>query len=245
MGASSMRILWLTDWQPQAVRQKLELGDFPGPQAWVDSLAAVLQTRPGVSLAVASPSAQHFAPFERDGVQYFALPFTTPIGRIGRIVDGWRHRLPSPSAMVAAGDLIRRYRPDIVHVHGTEGGLGLITALAAPTPCVISLQGILRAYERMYFAGRVPGEIASLVLSAEFLKGRGVVHRYLVLRRQAEREVRIMRGARWFIGRTQWDREMLRAVNSSAIYYHCDEIMRPEFYSANWSRHRHEERAFI
>jgi hypothetical protein len=119
-------------------------------------------------------------------------------------------------------------------VHGTEGGFGLLAGARPAVPLVVSLQGILRAYQRAYFSGRSAGEIARLVASAEFVKGRGVVHRYILLRRQAVREARIMREARCFIGRTAWDREVLAAVNPAAAYYHCDEIMRPQFAASTW-----------
>ena len=79
----------------------------------------------------------------------------------------------------------------MVHVHGTEGGLGLVAGRTAAAPCVISLQGILQAYAPRFFAGRSAQEMIRLVASAEFVKGRGVVHRYIQLRREAAREVEI------------------------------------------------------
>jgi glycosyltransferase involved in cell wall biosynthesis len=126
-------------------------------------------------------------------------------------------------------------RPDIVHVHGTEGGFGLLAAARPSVPLVISLQGILSAYRRAYFHGRTPEELGRLVATPEFVKGRGVVHRYLLLRRQERREVTILSHAHFVIGRTSWDRQVLASVNPSARYYHCDEIMRPEFADTVWS----------
>lgn len=235
-----MRILWFADWQPLAVRRRLSLPDFPGPQAWVDALAVLLSQQLEVELAVATPGPQKFAPFKEEGVLYLHVPRAIRSSRAARIAVNWQHRLTSAETLAAAAALVRARRPDIVHVHGTESTFGLLAPSLCSTPCVISLQGILQAYERLYFAGRSPREVAGLVASAEFLKGRGVVHRYVLLRREAAREARIMRGARWFIGRTAWDRHALATVNPAAVYFHCDEIMRPEFYETAWAQEGHD-----
>lgn len=235
-----MRILWFTEWRPPAVRARLGLPEEPGPQAWVDSLAARLVRRSSVELTIAAPSTVAFQPFAEDGVRFVGLPWPVPASRVGRIADNWRHRLMPAGTLHAAVAAVARTKPDIVHVHGTEGGLGLIAGMLPATPCVISLQGILQAYARLYFAGRSPREVARLVASREFAKGRGVVHRYLLLRREAVREAEIVRGAAFVIGRTDWDRAGLEAVNPRAVYFHCDEIMRPEFAAAHWAPEGHD-----
>ena len=152
-----MRVLWFTDWQPPAVRRHLGLAPHPGPQAWVDRLAEMLAGQPVIELAIATPGAARFAPFEDDGIRYVDVPVHTPASRLARIAANWRHRLTPAAALAAAAGVVRDLRPDVVHVHGTEGAWGLLAPTMAPTPCVISLQGILQAYERLYFAGRSPG----------------------------------------------------------------------------------------
>jgi len=230
-----MRVLWFTDSQPQAMRRRLGLPDRPGPQAWVDALAARLSMEPGLELAIATWGERPLQPFADGGIVYYVLPMPSASSRVGRIVADWQHDLPSVARLDAAVALVREIVPSIVHVHGTEGAFGLLAPMVTPTPCVISLQGILQAWERLYFAGRSAADMVRFATSVEFLKGRGVLHDYLLLRRRARREACIMRGARWFIGRTDWDRAVLAAVNPAAAYYHCDEIMRAPFYAAAWT----------
>ena len=230
-----MRALWFTEVMPQPVRRAVGLEDRPGPQGWVDSLAGVIGQMPGLELSIASATRRPFRPFAKDGVEYLGVPVPQPLTRSSRFVAGWRHRLAPDSVLDAAVGLVRERHPDIVHVHGTEGAFGLLAGRRAEPPCVVSLQGILRLYERVYWAGRSAEEIARLLAGSEFVKGRGVVHRYLLMRRESRREARVMREGRWFIGRTDWDRGALAAVNPAAAYFHCDEIMRPEFYEARWS----------
>jgi glycosyltransferase involved in cell wall biosynthesis len=216
------------------VRAHLGLPANPGPQAWVDRLAEELVRRGDVEIQIAAPSAQPFEPFAAGGVRYHGLPASASGGRLRRIAAGWRHRLVAPETPAAANALIDRLHPDLVHVHGTESVLGPVAA-AGSAPCVVSLQGLVQQCEPLYFAGRTPAEVARLVLSDDFVKGRGVAHGYVRYRQLARREAGVMRTARWFIGRTEWDRAVLAAANPSASYFHCDEIVRPEFWAADWS----------
>jgi glycosyltransferase involved in cell wall biosynthesis len=233
-----MKVLWFADYQPLAVRRRLGLAENPGPQAWVDALADRLQ-QPGVELSIATHGATGLPSFEDSGITYHVLEQPTQPSRLARVVAGWRHRLPPAVPLREAVALVRRLAPDLVHVHGTEGASGLLAPVVFPTPCVISLQGILQAYERLYFAGRSVADMAAMVASRDFLLGRGPMHSYLLVRRWADREEQIMRGARWFIGRTDWDKAMLAAVNPAATYFHCDEIMRAPFYKAEWTPPSH------
>jgi glycosyltransferase involved in cell wall biosynthesis len=229
-----MRALWMTDVLPQPVRAHLGLPANPGPQAWVDRLAEELSRRGEVHVEIAAPCSQPFAPFEDGGVRYHGLPAPAERGRVGRILQGWRHRLVAPETLAAAGALVARERPDLVHVQGTESVLGP-AAVAGPAPCLVSLQGLMQACAPLYFAGRTPAEVARLVLSEDFVKGRGVAQDYVRYRQLARQEVEVMRAARWFVGRTGWDRAVLAATNPSATYFHCDEIVRDEFRAADWA----------
>lgn len=234
-----MRILWFTDYQSPAVRRRLGAPDNPGPQAWVEALAERLAPAPGVELAVATAAERSLPPFEEAGVAYHVLGRRVYASRVSRAAAGWRHRPPAPPLHEALA-LIRDLSPDLIHVHGTEGAWGLLAPLVAPIPCIISLQGILGAYVKAFFAGRSATEIARLAADREFLVGRGYAHGYLLLRRSARREERIVRAARWFIGRTAWDRAALAQLNPGAVYFHCDEIMRQPFYEAEWERERRD-----
>lgn len=231
--------LWFTDVQPREVRRHLGLAPLPGPQAWVDRLAEELSGRGDVKLEIGSPGNAPYEPFTTGRVRYHDVPAPLAGSRVRRITDDWCHRLSAPETLAAAGALIRTVQPDIVHVHGTESVFGAVATSSAAAPCVISLQGLLQQYERVFFAGRTAGEIARLLACGEFVKGRGIVHGYLRMHAMARREAEVMRRGRWFIGRTDWDRASLAAVNPEAAYFHCDEIMRREFYASDWSATEH------
>ena len=216
------------------------------PQSWVDGLRDALEPVPGLSLAIATPGSRCFATFDDHGTTYYDIRGDAPATGVRGVAERWRGALSpatTPAATLAAArDIAELVRPDIVHVHGTENPYGLLAAQIRPTPTVVSLQGILVAYERLYFAGRSPADIARLVATREFLKGRGAVHGWLWMRHAAEREVRVMSEASAFIGRTDWDRSVLAGVNPQADYYHCDEVIRAALLRDRLGRRRAHRR---
>jgi glycosyltransferase involved in cell wall biosynthesis len=129
--------------------------------------------------------------------------------------------------------VVRHFGPDVIHVHGTENPFGLIGS-RSQAPVIISLQGLLTVYERFFFHGMTCHEVARLALKRSFALGRSEIHGYWRCVNMAVREREIMRINKSFMGRTEWDKAVLRAVNPAATYYHCDEVLRPPFYGSEW-----------
>ena len=123
-------------------------------------------------------------------------------------------------------EIIADYRPDVIHVWGTENNYGLI-ASKVKTPCVIHLQGLLNPYkdfllppsysERDYF-------FRNGLLYALFHRKDIVSWEY-----QSKRERQIFSGCKHFIGRTDWDRTVTSLLSPDSTYYLCNEMLREDF----------------
>ncbi len=66
---------------------------------------------------------------------------------------------------------------------------------------------------------------------------------YRSFRRQAAREIQIIRSVDGVLGRTDWDRSYAHSLRPDVRYYHVDEMIRPAFHRACWNlagcrRHR-------
>jgi glycosyltransferase involved in cell wall biosynthesis len=59
--------------------------------------------------------------------------------------------------------------------------------------------------------------------------------------KKAIREEAIIKQAKYFFGRTNWDKQVIGLMNSGATYYHCDEVLRPAFYKAKWTQKSQSE----
>lgn len=134
--------------------------------------------------------------------------------------------------------IISRVAPDVIHIHGTEGGFLSIIG-KTDIPIVISIQGILTVYEQKYFSG-LPRKyhlnysytrhsIKSLLFnifqsSYSRIKYGSIVEKYFLKR------------AKHIIGRTKWDERVTRILAPQSTYYHCDEMLRDEFYHISWNK---------
>lgn len=134
-------------------------------------------------------------------------------------------------------DLIKDWKPDLIHIHGTESGYGLLTARGLVTcPTVISLQGLMGPYSEWYhyFGNRSLTDIFRMHRWLEYPVLRGHLMGFLRFRKAAQRETEIIRGNRHFIGRTAWDRAYIMALNPQAQYAHGGEMLREPFWKKQW-----------
>jgi glycosyltransferase involved in cell wall biosynthesis len=134
--------------------------------------------------------------------------------------------------------VLEDFRPDIVHIHGTEYAYGLPLAQTARDmgiPVVVSIQGLISVYARHYLAG-IPEVTAlfsrTLLDNLRFTgmwEGR---HRFLV---RAPMEAELLRTVRHVMGRTRWDYANVRAIAPGMVYHLCRESLRDPFYAGGWS----------
>jgi glycosyltransferase involved in cell wall biosynthesis len=230
-----VRVLWFTTVIPQAVARHLGMDGGEGQGSWIESLEHEITERGQLELAVATPCREKYAPFTSNGVTYHGLPVVEARTRIARAVSEWRGSFVLPDMNAACAEVVRDFEPDLIHVHGTENPFGLLTPHTR-VPVVISLQGLLSVYEKFYFSGMTSRDRASLTLQKSFLLGRGALQGYWQCSAMAAREREIIRTNTSFMGRTEWDREVLWAINPKAAYHHCGEVLRSLFYESAWRR---------
>ncbi len=143
-------------------------------------------------------------------------------------------------------DLINEWNPDLIHIHGTESSYGLLTARGIVNrPVVISLQGLLGPCSEWYhfFGDATLADVLRMHRWLELPAIRGLLLQFLSIQRMAQREREIIRGNRFFVGRTEWDRAYIRALNPTACYFHGGEMLREPFWQGRWDigkvkRHR-------
>ena len=199
----------------------------------MESLRSALGTETSFRSHVASMGQTPFQAFQDEGVWYHHMTMPPIVRGVKGISRNWRHKPHDRQHIAEATILVDSIRPDLIHVHGSEGPFGLL-AVGAHVPVLVSLQGILRIYSKVYFAGIPRAEVLRDLLSMEFVKGRGLVHASWNMRLAARRELRILQSCHFFAGRTDWDRSVLGAVNRTALYYEAEEVLRPAFYDTVW-----------
>ncbi len=127
--------------------------------------------------------------------------------------------------------------PDIVHIHGTEMSHSLAMLNAAKGyKTVVSIQGLAYMCAKHFYADLPKrfekiNPIKSLLLRLFRTGGSFVAYEQGQFADAGEREKRLISMATNFIGRTGWDKEHVLAVNKTANYFKCNEILRDAFYT--------------
>lgn len=221
-----MKILWFTFSPLPAFYEHIGQGKIV-VGGWLVALSERLKEETGVRLIVASamPGSQSVR-FTDSNIDYCIIPQAT----------GQSFFLHTAQDIGNTIKLIEELQPDIVHIHGTERFYGLIgMSSRIKMPVVISIQGLLSEYYKYFYAGMTVRETILTGMSRYVFDGSSYFQYYRYFCRGIARERKIIKNNKYFIGRTAWDRAHVLSLNPETRYYHCDEIMRPIFYTTTWS----------
>jgi glycosyltransferase involved in cell wall biosynthesis len=230
-----VKVLWITNIvfpEPSGV-----LGIAPPVTGgWMYGLAESIAAHPDISLAVATVySGREFREINTATCDYFLLPASKGSGYPLQNERYWRQ-------------ICAEWKPDLVHIHGTEYPHGLSCMRAQPSiPYLVSLQGITSACARYHFGG------ISCWTIARHLTFRDVVRRDSIFQSKRRREKNgvfekeCIQKAKVVLGRTNWDYVHAESINPNVEYRKCGECLRDGFYSCEkWDvRAKHDQRIFM
>lgn len=227
-----MRVLWFTNIPLLPVIRKLGIPNFV-TGSWMDSLRLALQKYPDLELGVASASEFDYNSFEENGTVYYNLLKPSKKRSLGTVYRRWLHTTELHNGIRYCLNIIEQFKPDLIHIHGSEDFFGLI-AKETSIPIVVSIQGILTVIENRYFGSFTFSDELMGIFSLKFLTGSSFFHKYLLIKKSARREREILKLCKYYIGRTEFDKNFVSLINPNSHYYHCDDVLRPPFYLDEW-----------
>lgn len=224
-----MKILWICNGLhfPDICRE-LNLQE-PVTGGWMKSLMeALLSEYSDLEIGIAALYDKTNILIEKkiNKVTYFCLPFKNLQSSYGpELGKCWKN-------------IDANFKPDVVHIHGTEFPFGLeyIKSCGAQN-VVASIQGLISVIAR-YSLGNIP---ISELKKCQTLYG--VIKEHLLntpknmLKSGMTVEAEYMKVLNHVIGRTSWDRDHVWALNSNLQYHFGNECLRNSFYELKnrWS----------
>jgi len=238
-----MKILWFTN-SPSGARYHLT-GKQTIAGGWIESLEKTLWEFDEIELAIAFHwrDAKAVEKFSLEHATYYKIPNYSQ----NKFYRYWSRRSGSlePDTVVDHfEEVIRDYQPDVVHIFGTESAFGLVIP-RIEIPTAIWIQGNLTTYTYKWFSGIPRHEVVKHTRFANKLKHNSFLDHYRRAVNVAKRERKIFQACSFFTGRTDWDRRLTKVLSPEATYFHCDEVLRPEFYSATWSRKDNRDKLIL
>lgn len=226
-----MRVLWFTTTPANAAAR---IGFNHKGRGWISSLQDVVASQPGISLGLCFfYEGNKEIEFEEEGTRYYGIGLPKK-NVAGRILDRYRTVLPSNYRINALLKVINKFKPDVIHVFGSEDVFGMVSKYVT-IPVVIHIQGILNPYLDNWFPRGVNNwQVLLKTPIAETLRGTGLYFEYRFMKKMAKREKAILKHCSFFMGRTTWDRAVTRFLSPGSQYFQCEEMIRPAFFKQQW-----------
>jgi glycosyltransferase involved in cell wall biosynthesis len=205
---------------------------------WISSLLDKIILRDDVEIALAffSDNVNTLTVHEEGKYTQFVIPnYINGFEKVRRNITFTDHLYEKRENILL--ELLDQYKPDIIHVFGTECPFGLIAA-KTKIPVVVHIQGILSPYVRKWFpTGYNNFQMLRHTSFFKAIKLSGYWADFIRQKKLAKREVDIFKVTRYFSGRTDWDRRIVGLMSQNSQYYHCEEMLRPSFYNQQWRIH--------
>lgn len=199
---------------------------------WMGALMAELPQQPNMELGVCFVAEGQPWKSMQDGVAYYPVPSARKSLK-DKLLDALhphdvhRDEVLWPHYKEHFKKAIDDFRPDIIHIFGSELYMGL-AAQVATCPCVLHIQGLLSLYIYIMLP---PGVSRHDYIWKDGWRGVWANWSYLnYWERSAHREKATLKAVGHVFGRTGWDREAAAILAPQAKYHFGGEILRPVFY---------------
>jgi glycosyltransferase involved in cell wall biosynthesis len=207
-----IKVVWLCCYNISNLLPELQLDQqvTMHSASWILNLSAALAAKPNVELHIITqcPNVARTQSIEKFGIHFHVVKHSLPFTSKG---FPWYFPVDKLSAYFSfsksALKIINQVKPDVLHVHGTEGAY-CFPALKTNIPSIISIQGIMEEYMKIE-----PSNIGYL---------RVLLERYAVKK------------GRYFGCRTNFDSAFVKRTNKKAVVYDLPEAMNPVFFQQQW-----------
>ena len=227
-----MRVLWIGG-SGLYVPSHASHGGYNGG-GWVASVQKEIMKCADITLGIGFCQDGEPEKVVQDGVTYYPVAHHVKSGK-DKIIDLWkihdvrRDEVLWPYYEERFKKVIDDFKPDVIHIFGSELYQGLAARVTSHIPTVLHIQGLLSLYIYIYLT---PGISAwQYYMSGKGLKGKYHNYQYLAYwHRSVHREKAILRAVPHVIGRTDWDRQAMAVINPKARYHYGGEVLREVFY---------------
>jgi len=220
-----MRILWIVNIVMPKLAEHIG-APIAASGSWLIDIPQGLSQREDTEIAIACVYGKEFRRIELDGVTYYLLPGT------GKNMLFYTKKYEKLWAQIN-----EEFKPDLVHIHGTEYSHGLSFMRTCPcVPAVISIQGVINRIKDVDF-GEIP--LRHFVFGRtlkQWLHLNGEIELHFVHKKNAKHESEMFRRAVAVNGCNTWDTSCALIHNPKLRVYRLEYNLRDEFYTADkWS----------
>ena len=218
-----MKLLWLCNILPGEVKKQVT-GES-GSGLWMDHVLSDLRKIESMTIHILCPS-----PIPAKGNLDDRCSFAT-----------FQPKLPYeylPELERRFCEELASFRPDVIHVWGTEYAHTLAMVNAAEqkgmlSHLAVSIQGLCGFIARHY-TECIPLKVQNAFTFRDFVRQDNIVQQQKKFVRRGELEKQALKKVHHILGRTHWDKACTELINPASQYHVCRETLRDEFYDGMW-----------
>ena len=228
-----MRVLWLCNIMLPAIAEKLHL-DSSVKEGWLTGLLSQVIAQgeqSGIQLGIAFPTNDNLAEYHDVFVWN-----RVAVSCYGFWEDTGTPETYQPHLEARFESILRDFKPDVVHVFGTEypHTLAMAKAVKDSKQMLVGIQGPISIYADAYFSG-LPKSVVNRRTFRDIVRKDSLAQQKNKFVKRGKNELRAIRITGNVTGRTTFDKEYCEKVNPNAVYHFMNETMRPCFYEGKWS----------
>jgi glycosyltransferase involved in cell wall biosynthesis len=211
---------------------------------WISSLEELVRNEKSIELGIAFEFNDTSFKVVRDNVYYYPLYLWK--SKLQKIKKKLFFSEEEKRIIPACLKIIEDFKPDIIHVFGSEWSFGLINQFIS-IPVIIHMQGSIPPY----FNARFPAGFGKcnfiLYNGINLLKTIKQYRADLFFKLRSAREERILKTCKYYMGRTEWDKSLTRLYAPDSLYFYCSESLRAPFINSCkiWKKQKRENIIFV
>jgi glycosyltransferase involved in cell wall biosynthesis len=201
---------------------------------WISSLEKLIRQNPNINLGIAFEHQDTCFKVVRERVVYY--PMKSRISIFDKFFKKI-HYVPEEKYLIETSrKVIEDFKPDIIQVFGSEWCFGLVTQITK-IPVIIHMQGSLPSYYNARFPSGYNIVDQFLNNGINFKRTLRDIVNDKSMQFQAKREEKVLRNCKYFMGRTEWDKNITKIYSPNSTYFYCSEALRESFTNIDISWH--------
>lgn len=237
MTGDGMKVLWLMNFiLPQAA--PLYSKEVFAKEGWVGALFSSLSETENLEIGCAFPlSLKKDEIIKKQDGKYTYYAFDE---------DMAAPEVYNPALEPIMQRILSDFKPDIIHIFGTEfpHTLAMMRACPDPQKVLIGFQGMMGPIAEHYYAG-LPKRVIKRRTFRDRLKMDDLAWQKVKIMARAENEAEAISLAVHVTGRTEFDKNTALAINPKLSYHKLNESLRSVFYEPKAGVKREEGRIFL
>ncbi len=232
-----MRVLWVCNQCIPVIAKHLNI-EMPNKEGWLTGLSEKILSDPerNIELGVCFNT-------DREHASYVGEFEVKAYGYCEEAANAWKY---NENLEKHFAGIIEDFKPDLIHIFGTEYSHTLAVCRAAKdsSKILIGIQGLCDVYAKHYFDG-LPEDVIESATLRDRLKKDGLKEQKRKFELRGGNEKEAVKIAGNITGRTDWDKEHTSKMNPDAEYFFMNETLRSPFYEGKWDIEKCEKHSIF